>query len=78
MLRFGTKTPGALKKLVKTEPNKYIDLVKAVKSVRDYKNLKAGEEPEVFMWDIPWGSGGVEASLFYGLQNFNALWDGTE
>jgi hypothetical protein len=78
MLKIGAKTPGTLKKLLKTEPNKYIDLVKAVKSVRDYKNLKAGEEPEVFMWDIPWGSGGVEVSLFYGLQNFNALWDGTE
>ena len=78
MAKLGTKTPGALKKLLKTEPNKYVDLVKAVKSVRDYKDLKGGEEPEVFMWDIPWVSGGVEASVFYGLQNFNALWDGTD
>jgi hypothetical protein len=78
MAKLGAKTPGTMKKLLKTEPNKYIDLVKAVKSVRDYKNLKGGEEPEVFMWDVPWGSGGVEASAFYGLSNFNAMWDGTQ
>ncbi len=78
MAKLGAKTPGTLKKLLKTEPNKYIDLVKAVKSVRDYRKLKRGEEPEVFMWDVPWGSGGVEASAFYGLSNFNAMWDGTQ
>lgn len=78
MGKIGAKTPGALKKLLKTEPDRYVDLVKAAKSVRDYKNLKGGEEPEVFMWDVPWVSGGVEVSLFYGLQNFNAMWDGTQ
>jgi hypothetical protein len=78
MAKVGAKTPSTLKKLLKTEPNKYVDLVKAVKSMRDYGNLKADGEPEVFMWDVPWGSGGVEASAFYGLANFNAVWDGTE
>jgi len=78
MSKIGAKTPGTLKKLLKTEPNKYVDLVKAVKSIRDYGNLKADGAPEVFMWDVPWGSGGVEASGFYGLANFNAIWDGTE
>ena len=77
MAKISAKTPGGLKKLLKTEPDRYIDLVKAVKSVRDYRGLKGGEEPEVFMWDVPWLSGGVEASVFYGLQNFNAMWDGT-
>lgn len=78
MAKISAKTPGGLKKLLKTEPDRYVDLVKAVKSVRDYRNLKGGEEPEVFMWDVPWLSGGVEASAFYGLQNFNAMWDGTQ
>lgn len=79
MAKLGTKTPSALKKLLKTEPGKYVDLVKAVTSVRDYRKLKGGrEEPEVFMWDIPWAGVGVEVSAFYGLQNFNAMWDGTQ
>jgi len=78
MSKLGAKTPGTLKKLLKTEPDRYVDLVKAVKSVRDYGNLKAEGDPEVFMWDVPWASGGVEASLFWGLANFNAMWDGTQ
>jgi hypothetical protein len=78
MTKLGAKTPGTLKKLLKAEPNKYVDLVKAVKSVRDYGSLKADGDPEVFMWDVPWGSGGVEASFFYGVSNFNAMWDGTQ
>jgi len=77
MAKLGAKTPQTLKKLLKAEPNKYVDLVKAVKSIRDYGELKENGDPNVFMWDVPWGSGGVEASFFYGVSNFNALWDGT-
>jgi hypothetical protein len=78
MAKLGAKTPQRLKTLLKAEPDKYVELVKAVKSVRDYGGLKGDGEPEVFMWDVPWGSGGVEASAFYGLANFNAMWDGTQ
>ena len=77
MTRLGAKTPGALKKLLKAKPDKYVELVKAVKSVRDFGKLNRDGDPEVFMWDVPWGSGGAEVSAFWGLSNFNAVWDGT-
>ena len=34
--------------------------------------------PNVFVFDIPFAGVGVEASAFYGLSNFDALWDFTE
>jgi hypothetical protein len=81
MAKIGAKTPDALKKLVKTEPDRYFDLVKAVRSVRDYGNLKAEGDPEVFMWDVPFvnlfGDLGAEVSFFKALSTFNAMWDGT-
>ena len=78
LMKIGAKTPSDLKKILKTEPDKYFELVKAAKSVRDYGELKRDGETEVFMWDIPWGSWGIEASAFYGLANFNAVWDHTD
>ncbi len=78
MAKIGAKTPGMLKTLLKTEPDRYIDLVKAVKSVKDYRDLQPGAEPNVFMWDVPFAGGGVEVSAFYALSNFNAMWDGTQ
>lgn len=81
MAKMGAKTPQSLKKLLKTEPDRYFDLVKAVKSVRDYGNLKADGDPEVFMWDVPFvslfGDVGAELSVFKALSTFNAIWDGT-
>jgi hypothetical protein len=32
----------------------------------------------VFIFDIPYAGGGVEASVFYGVSNFDAMWDFTE
>lgn len=82
MAKIGAKTPGLWKKLLKTEPDRYFDLVKAVRSVRDYRSLKAEGDPEVFMWDVPFlnpfGDLGVEVSLFKALTTFNAIWDGTD
>jgi hypothetical protein len=79
MAKLGARTPGAFKALLRAEPDSYIELVKAAKSVHDFGDLKAASEPNVFTWDIPLGSIPVsaEASVFYGLSNFNATWDGT-
>jgi len=35
----------------------------------------AVEEQNVYLVDIPWLGGGVEASLYYGVANYTALWD---
>ena len=78
MAKLGAKTPSQLKCLLKTKPDHYVDLVKAVKSVKDYGGLKKDGDPEVFMWDIPWVSGGAEVSCFYGISTFSALWDNTQ
>lgn len=77
MARLGVNTPQALKRLFVTKPDKYFDLVKAVRSVKQYGNLKKDGDPEVFMFDIPYASKGVEASVFFGVSNFNATWDAT-
>jgi hypothetical protein len=77
MAKLEAKTPSALKKLILTKPDKYFDLVKAVRSVKQYGNLKDDGDPEVFMWDVPFAGKGVEASFFFGVSNFNAVWDGT-
>lgn len=78
MSKLGVKTPQALKRLFITKPDKYFDLVKAVRSVKQYGNLKKDGDPEVFMFDIPYASKGVEASFFFGVSNFNAMWDWTQ
>jgi hypothetical protein len=82
MGKLGANTPSGLKKMIKTKPDRYFDLVKAVKSVRDYGNLKADGDPEVFMWDVPFvslfGELGAELSVFKSLTTFNAIWDGTQ
>lgn len=75
--KLGVKTPKALKRLFVTEPDKYFDLVKAVRSVQQYGGLKKEGDPEVFMFDVPFAGAGVEASVFFGVSNFNAIWDGT-
>ena len=39
--------------------------------------LNSNGEPNVFMFDVPFISGGAEVSVFYGLSNFTALHDNT-
>jgi hypothetical protein len=74
--KIGAKTPRALKMALKTEPDRYGDLVKAGLQFRESLG-PAAEEQNVYLVDIPtpWTSGGVEASLFYGVANYNALWE---
>jgi len=78
IVRTGAKTPGALKKALAAKPDRWVDLVKAAKSVKDYGEFDARNGPNVLMFDVPFAGLGTEASLFYGLANFNALWDFTE
>jgi hypothetical protein len=72
--KMGAKTPSALKRLLKTEPDRYGDLVKAVMQFRESLGA-AAEEQNVYLIDIPWLGGGAEASVYYGVANYTALWD---
>ncbi len=70
--KLGERTPGGLKKLLKTEPGKYGDLVKAGLQFRETLGSKA-DEMNVWLVDI-WGAG-TEISLFHGVTKFTALVD---
>jgi hypothetical protein len=72
--KIGAKTPKALKAALKAEPDRYGDLVKAAVQFRESVGA-AAEEQNVYLIDIPWLGGGVEASLYYGVANYTALWD---
>jgi hypothetical protein len=74
---LGARTPGALKTALKAHPDKWVELIKAGKSVNEFLGIEANGGPNVFVFDAPVG-GGVEASVFYGLSNYNALWDFTD
>jgi len=71
---IGAKTPKALKAALKAEPDRYGDLVKAVLQFRESLGA-AAEEQNVYLVDIPWAGKGVEASVYFGVANYTALWD---
>jgi hypothetical protein len=73
--KTGAKSPKALKAALKAEPDRYIDLMKAGRSVKDSVGIEMDGQPNVFMFDVPFISGGAEVSVFYGLSNFNAVYD---
>jgi hypothetical protein len=73
----GARTPQALKSLLKADPDKWAELIKAGRSVHDFLGIDPRGEPSVFVFDVPYLSGGVEASVFYGLSNYEAVWDMT-
>ncbi|HMA73085.1 MAG TPA: hypothetical protein VKP67_16625 [Xanthobacteraceae bacterium] len=72
--RIGAKTPKALKAALKADPDRYGDLVKAVGQFREALGAGA-EEQNVYLVDVPWLGGGAEASLYYGVATYTALWD---
>ncbi len=76
--KLGAKTPGGLKKVLSAHPDKWVELIKTAKTSKDFIGIDAGGEPNVFMFDIPYAGGGVEASVFYGVANIDAMWDLTE
>lgn len=76
--KIGAKTPGGLKTVLKAHPDKWVELIKTAKTLKDFIGIDANGEPNVFMFDIPYAGGGLEASVFYGVANFDAMWDFTE
>jgi hypothetical protein len=76
--KIGAKTPSGLKSVLKAKPDKWVELIKAGKTVKDFLGIDPNGEPNVFVFDIPLAGGGVEASWFFGVSNFNAVWDHTE
>jgi len=75
--KIGAKTPSALKQALKADPDEWVELLKAGKSVKEYLEINPKGEPNVFVFDVPWLGAGTEVSLFYGVANFSALWDCT-
>lgn len=75
---LGAKTPGRLKSILSAHPDKWVELIKAGKSVKESLGIDPNGAPSVFMFDVPFVGAGVEASVFFGVSNFNALWDFTE
>jgi hypothetical protein len=73
--RLGASTPGGLKKALKAHPDKWAELVKAGISLKDSFGVSKEEGPKVFMFDVPFSGHGVEVSYFFGVANFNAVWD---
>lgn len=78
LTKIGAKTPAGLKSALKAHPDKWVELIKAGKTVKEYVGIDPNSAPNVFVFDIPFAGVGVEASAFYGLSNFDALWDFTE
>lgn len=76
--KLGAKTPGGLKTVLKAHPDKWVELIKTAKTMKDFIGIDPNGEPNVFVFDIPYAGGGVEASVFYGVSNFDAMWDFTE
>lgn len=75
--RLGASTPGGFKNLLKAHPDKWIELIKTARTAKDFLGIDPNGPPNVLMVDLPVGAG-VEASLFYGLANFEAVWDFAE
>lgn len=75
--KSGVKTPGALKKALKAR-EVIADLIGAGKSVVGALGIGPTAEPHVIMIDIPIGGGGAEAAVFFGVANFNAVWDNSD
>ncbi len=75
MARLGAKTPSGLKRLLKAEPDRYVDLIKALRMVKENLGAGASSEPKVYLIDVPWLGGGVEVSVFFGVANYEAVWD---
>lgn len=75
--RLGASTPGGLKSLLKKNPDKWLDLIKTARTVKDFIGIDPNGDPNVLLIDLPI-SGGAEASIFYGLANYDAMWDFTD
>jgi hypothetical protein len=78
LTKLGAQTPSGLKQAIKADPDKAVELSKTAKSLKDSLEIDPNAEPNVFIFDVPFAGGGVEASAYYGLANFEAVADFTE
>ena len=76
--KVGARTPEGFKTILKAQPDKWIELIKTGKSLKEYLGIDRNGEPNVFILDVPWAGGGVEASVFFGVANIDAMWDFTD
>ncbi|MFL5060746.1 MAG: hypothetical protein ACJ8DQ_11730 [Xanthobacteraceae bacterium] len=76
--RLGARTPAGLKALLKKNPDKWLDLIKTARTMKDFIGIDPNGPPNVLLIDLPWPAGGAEASIFYGVANFDAMWDFTD
>ena len=74
-LKIGARTPGGVKKALQTRPDKYAELVKACRSFNEALGIDPNSGPKALVFDLPLGGGGVEASVYFGVSNFTAVWD---
>jgi hypothetical protein len=72
--KTGASTPSRFKQLVKAHPDKYAELVDSCRSFNETIGAGDGTTPKVILFDLPLG-GGIEASVYFGVANFNAVWD---
>ncbi len=75
--RLGS-TPIGIKSVLKASPEKWLELIKTARTIKEYVGINPGDPPNVLVIDIPVGGGGAELSVFYGLSNYEALWDLTD
>ena len=73
--KIGANTPSGFKRAVQASPDKYGDLVDSCRSFNEALGMGAASEPKVLIFDSPFGGGGVEAYGYFGVSNFNAVWD---
>ena len=72
--KIGTSTPSGFKRALKASPDNYAELVKACRTLNETLGVDASQ-PKVIMFDLPFTGVGIEASVFFGVANFNAVWD---
>jgi hypothetical protein len=77
LTRLGARTPGGLKQLLKAHPDKWVELIKQTRTLKDALGIDPNGEPNVLVVGTPFGAG-TEASVFFAVANFNAMWDFTE
>lgn len=78
IMKLGAKTPAGLKQLLKAHPDKWVELIKQARSLKDTLGIDPNGPPNVAVIDVPFAGGGTEASVFFGLANFEAVWDNAD
>jgi hypothetical protein len=67
-------TPEGLKSALKREPKGWTELIQTARKFKESLGIDGRGEPRVFMFEIPFiPSYGLELSVVYAVQNFNAM-----